>query len=343
VYGDGREVKKAAVTGLACAVVCATGFAKAQNAGPPNAAEKHGQLPPAAVAPIAKPPPKDSNGSGVPSATMAGDSSANIGTRGQDGSAPTAGAPEKIELEEDEPPPPPPPGKPKHDDVAPPISSGVPIAARNSEGLGMPPPEQEESEPFASEKTRLGRHFHNGFYLQMALGLGYLGATASEGGEDLSIDGGAVTGSLWIGGSLVPGFVLGVGTLSTIAVSPHLTYTNANDASLNRTGSSDLSLHLQMFGLVSDIYPDPRSGLHFQAMLGYAVLSATQNGQSTSTNDPTGLGLMGGIGYDFWVSNEWSVGVLARVAYAATKFDDTGANVGIPTTAPGLLATFTYN
>lgn len=297
---------------------------------PPKAAEKHSQAPLPAPAPTAN----ESDGSAAPGAPTSGDSSTSIGAPEKEGSAPTAVTPEKIELEEDEPAPQPPPRKPK---------LAAPVASWNSDDPEVAPREQEESEHVATEKPRSGRHFHNGFYLQMALGLGYLGASASEGGEDLSVDGAAVTGSLWIGGSVLPGFVLGGGTLSAIAVSPHVTYTNANYPSLNESRSSDVSLHLQMFGLVSDIYPDPRTGFHFQAMIGYAVLSASRDGQSTSTNDPSGLGLMGGIGYDFWVSNEWSVGVLARFAYAATKFEDAGASLDLPTTAPGLLATFTYN
>ncbi|HEY5376413.1 MAG TPA: hypothetical protein VIK01_22185 [Polyangiaceae bacterium] len=44
-----------------------------------------------------------------------------------------------------------------------------------------------------------------------------------------------------------------------------------------------------------------------------------------------------------WASNEWSIGVLGRLAYAATKFQDAGTSYSLPTTAPGLLATFTYN
>jgi len=255
----------------------------------------------------------------------------------QNGVAASAPEPEKVELEEDEAAPPPP--KPRHESHATSMDSEDPPASRRENE------ESAESTPAESTKTpSRGAHFHDGFYLQIALGPGYLGASASEAGEDLSVEGGAITGSLWIGGSVTPGFVLGGGTLGAVAVNPKVTYTNANDPSSNLTTTSEATLQLQMFGLVSDFYPNPRSGLHLQAMLGYAVLSSRRNGQSTTSNsDPSGLGLMGGVGYDGWVSDDWSIGVVVRVAYAATRYDDAGSSLSLPTIAPGLLATFTYN
>ena len=52
---------------------------------------------------------------------------------------------------------------------------------------------------------------------------------------------------------------------------------------------------------------------------------------------------MGGVGYYAWVSDDWGIGVLVRVAYAATRFDNAGSSLSLPTIAPGLVATFTYN
>ena len=176
---------------------------------------------------------------------------------------------------------------------------------------------------------------HEGFYLQMTLGGGYLGTSASADGEALSLHGGAINGSLWIGGSLAPGFVLGGGTSSSIAIRPKVKET-VNGQVLD-VGNVNAGLQLNMIGLVSDFYPNPTKGLHFQAMLGYAVVSITQDGASSVS--PSGVGLIGGVGYDFWVSEEWSIGVLGNVAYAAAKLHD----VSYPTVSPALLASFTYN
>ncbi len=181
---------------------------------------------------------------------------------------------------------------------------------------------------------------HEGFYLQMTLGGGYLRSSASfplsGSNEDVSYYGGAVNGSLWIGGSLVPGFVLGGGTLGAIAISPSAKVTYQGQSETG-TSNSSTSLQLNMIGLISDYYPNPSKGLHFQALLGYAVMSL--NDHNSSNYSASGLGVMGGVGYEFWVSEEWSIGVLGRFAYAATKYQDTSW----PTIAPALLASFTYN
>ena len=180
-------------------------------------------------------------------------------------------------------------------------------------------------------------HRHDGFYLQMTVGAGYLSSSADFGAIHSRIYGGALAGSLWMGGSVMPGFALGGGLIGDIAFAPSQKLSGGGMSSTTRAGT-DQALQLQMIGLVTDIYPNPKQGLHFQAMLGYAVLSVSNNGD-TGDVSPSGVGVLGGVGYDFWISEEWSMGVLGRVAYAAAKLNDQ-AN---PTIAPALLASFTYN
>jgi len=176
---------------------------------------------------------------------------------------------------------------------------------------------------------------HEGFYLQMAGGGGYLGTSASGNGERLSIRGGAFSGSVWIGGSLVPGLVLGAGTSSTIAIRPKAEETLQDQA--QDLGDSKPGMVLNVIGLVSDFYPNPQRGLHFQALLGYGVLTITQNG--SSSHSASGIALMGGVGYDFWVGAEWSAGVLGRLQYCGAKLND----ASYPTLSPTLLASLTFN
>jgi hypothetical protein len=181
---------------------------------------------------------------------------------------------------------------------------------------------------------------HDGFYLQMSLGLGYLKQSANSDGEQSAITGASLNSSLWIGGSLIPGLVLGGGTLDAIAINPSLRDTAAGST----TKSTTYSRQLQIVGLVSDFYPDPRSGLHFKAMIGYAQLPLIKT-DNYGYSVPSGLGVMAGVGYDFWVSQEWSIGVLGRFSYAALSDhdDDDGGPTANPTVAPAALASFTYN
>ncbi len=180
-------------------------------------------------------------------------------------------------------------------------------------------------------------HEHEGFYLQMTFGGGYLTTSAKIEERESSIYGGAINGSIWIGGSLVPGFVLGGGLLGAVAIAPSQKFKLNGQTVDTRSSGTDTSLQLQMIGLVGDYYPNPSKGLHFQGMLGYAVMSLNVNGASSFS--PSGVGVVGGVGYDFWVSEEWSIGVLGRFAYVAAKYQDESW----PTLAPALVASFTYN
>lgn len=326
-------MKKSVVSGFAWVLVWMTATAQAQTTG--GAARTRAEVPVPSPTRAVPPAPAGSSPAAAPVTSAPGDSEPDAPTSEQGGVAAAAPEAEEVELEEDEPARPP-PRKPKRKRQVTTLNSADSMAGREE------PEEGEESVPAVSPRGQRRARFHDGFYLQMALGLGYLRASASEGGEDLSVEGGAVTGSLWIGGSIAPGFVVGAGSLGTVAVSPSVTYANANDPSLNRS-TSGVALQLEMFGLVSDLYPDPRSGLHFQTMFGYAVLSTSRNGDTSNGDGASGLGLMGGVGYDSWVGDDWSIGFLARVVYAATKFDSAGVSLNFPTVVPGVVATFTYN
>jgi hypothetical protein len=68
-----------------------------------------------------------------------------------------------------------------------------------------------------------------------------------------------------------------------------------------------------------DYYPSAASGFHVQALAGPAAHGRADLGGGA----PSGFGLMGGIGYDAWVSSKWSVGVLGRVTYTNTTVNVT--------------------
>jgi len=185
-------------------------------------------------------------------------------------------------------------------------------------------------------------HTHDGFFFQGNIGLGYLSTSPDFGDIELvdgdpKISGFGVGGGLLFGGTPAPGLVIGGGTANVVAISPKYTVDGEEIEAFD-----DVNLNLSTIGVFGTFYPDPHGGLSLHLMLAYAVLSASSDGD-TSDNNPDGPAITAGLGYDFWVAPEWSIGVFGRFTYAATKWEEDGFEAKYPVLAPALLATFTYH
>ena len=180
---------------------------------------------------------------------------------------------------------------------------------------------------------------HDGFYFRGATGLGYLKSSVSlsvPGFPESSLSGLAIGFDAWFGGSPIPGLAIGGGLTSYDVPSPSV-------KSGGQSQSANGHLMLSIVGAFGDYYFNPNQGLHAEALLGFGVLSAQDNQGNTSNNDPSGLALGLGFGNDWWVSDEWSIGVLGRFIYAPLSYSAGGATAKYSTITPALMATFTFN
>lgn len=198
--------------------------------------------------------------------------------------------------------------------------------------------------PPPMETTKPGARLHDGFYLRMSFGIGSGSATETlqtngASSPDVKFTGTAMMFDLLIGGSPVPGFVLGGGLVGHRILSPKLKVGGVDYG----TANSDVSLDLSTIGLFTAIYPDPTSGFNVHALLGYGVISVSDGNNNTSSNNPSGLSIMGGIGYDFWVGEQWSLGPDLRVAYAKTSYSVDGSEDKVSMFVPTLSFTATYH
>lgn len=174
---------------------------------------------------------------------------------------------------------------------------------------------------------------HDGFYMSFNAGLGYL-STSGEPlpGFEESVSGVSSPFAFWLGGTVGP-VAIGGGFFTDYVFSPSY---EANG--IEAPDGADLSLMLFSLGVFADIYPDPHSGLHIMPYLGWGGVELSVNGNSGGS-DPTGLVTAVGVGYDFWVASEWSLGVMGRFAYAPLSMNDTAYG----TIAPAILFTATYH
>lgn len=219
--------------------------------------------------------------------------------------------------------------------------------------LAMPTPDGAE-EVKAGAAGQPSGHVHDGFYLRFGTGFGgydeRLGSrsSATYAGEIEGRNRGLATlGELSLGGTVGRGWVVGGGVFSADVLAT--TYKSGEDSSQLPPTELDPELrNVALIGPFFDRYPDPTEGFHFQAALGIATLTPRVFGHSGTEQSEylaAGGGVMLGAGYDWWVAEEWSLGVLARTTAALVSGSD-ASDVRwwhVVVTSPGLLLTLTYH
>ncbi len=174
---------------------------------------------------------------------------------------------------------------------------------------------------------------HQGFYLNLDLGFGYLGSSFSEGGTDVKLSGGAGEFSVAIGGAVSENLIL-AGQFWLYSVSdPKVT---VNSQSVTASGAT-----LRLTGIGVDlVYYMMPANLYLSIAPALTSLSLEYGGVSSTTE--TGLGVRLAVGKEWWVSERWGIGVDGNMVLASNK--DKGA--GAPTWgsfAIGVAFSATYN
>lgn len=238
------------------------------------------------------------------------------------------------------PPPPPPPGAAleiaSHDGS----SDAVPEKEPNPWG---PRHERDPRYAFDPPVKEPGDFKHDGFLLRFAAGpayvLGEVSGSLTEGAVMAGYGGGfdavALRVDATIGGSVFEGLALGLRGGFLLLPDPQL------DATSPFTGSEiDVAAAIApMVGLVADWYPQPDSGLHLYGGPSFTMFNLSDDG-AFKTTELIGIMASFGLGYEAWVSEQWSFGALAGVdlAFYGGDTDDEAHFV-----VPGLQLAFTYH
>jgi hypothetical protein len=188
-------------------------------------------------------------------------------------------------------------------------------------------------------------HRHDGFYLRLATGFGPYNESIGLPHEmaHTSVSGIASTGEFAVGGSLRPGFIVGGAIWSTTVLASD----TRTDPGAIVPPSTQESGSFSVIGPWFDYYFDPRGGLHLPASVGLAVVRGIDaQGASLHRDDVAfGAGILAGIGYEWWVSDEWSVGITGRLTgiVATSKESDGNRWMHLIGSSPSVLFTVTYN
>lgn len=244
-----------------------------------------------------------------------------------------------------------------------PAPGSAPVGVPPPPPPGPPPPGYGEPPP-PPPKPATGAYEHDGFYLRVGLGVGYMAFDYSrddrEGGVPVagSAADAATAFEFAIGGSVAPGFVL-AGIISASGINAP----ESEDATINGVPIASASRPEELgnttyglIGVMGDWYIDPKQGFHVQGALGIAgVAFAEESGRlhdvtvddeprvvrATGKHDAGGFGVMVGAGYEFWVGSQVGIGPLLRFDYGSAQSEkkDWQHNAW----ALSLLATLTYH
>jgi hypothetical protein len=227
-----------------------------------------------------------------------------------------------------------------------PLFSGIARAEDPSgtDGTGYTPPESVDRVPQETTLRSLP-HRHDGFYLRLATGFGPYNESIARPGETAhtTVSGMASTGDFAIGGSPRPGLILG-GAIWTTSV---LASDTRTDSGYPVPPSTSQSGSYSVLGPWMDYYFNPHGGLHMPAGIGFAVVRGIdpQGARVHSDDVAYGAGILAGLGYDWWVGDEWSVGITGRLTgIVGTSVDADGHRwVHLIGSSPSVLFAVTYN
>jgi hypothetical protein len=230
-----------------------------------------------------------------------------------------------------------------------------------------PPPESAGDGEWTWQPAAHGQYLHDGFYLSLGLGAGLIEAQFANSaavGRPWASGTGFAT-EIAIGGAIADGWTIGGRFLDVVSPSAQgvlrteVPVVGGPPDTLSSYDARDL-MWFSMAQLFVDAYPTPKRGLHLQAGVGpaslqfrsqqaWSFMGASSFGGSQKTN--WGVGGSVGIGWDGWISPQWSAGVLlnlsaARLWGAPNAYDpNTRADVAgaITVLSPALLFKLTYN
>jgi hypothetical protein len=189
-------------------------------------------------------------------------------------------------------------------------------------GYGQPgygQPGMTEPPPPPAPPENATAYNHDGFFFRMGLGLAYASAPLEVEGEDAgSAKGAGVSVEFLFGGTPAPGVVIGGGLIGHTFPSPTLEDEDGDEAPFDST------LNLSTIDIFLNLYPDPKQGFQVQALLGFALATLVDDDGDAVFVDPTndedveftGPVVGAGVGYEGFVGQQWSIGVMGRVLYA---------------------------
>ncbi len=242
-------------------------------------------------------------------------------------------------------PPPPPSGYPPPAGYAPPPgyppAQGYPPPGYPPPPPGYPPPPPRYYHgPYSqAPATAPGWHLHDGTYVRLQLGFGYTSMSTTVSGGDFKVSGGGAALGIAIGGAITNNLIIYGTLVDSIASDPTL---EQNGVSMTAKGAS-----AGVVGVGGGLayYLDGNVYLAGSLLASQLVIDDS-DGHQVGKSD-WGFTFEGLLGKEWWVSDNWGLGVSLEAMLGRMKDQDTGLAPGSPPTwsvaAFNVLFSATYN
>jgi hypothetical protein len=210
----------------------------------------------------------------------------------------------------------------------------VPSAALAQPGAAPPPPPPPPGYgpgPAAYGAADPGAHRHDGFYLRFFLGLGYTSMNLDD--ADLTVSGAGGAFGIAAGVAVSENFIIFAEIFDDIAVNPKI---EMGGSSLD---TEDVNAGVVAIGLGAAYYFP--SNMYLSGTLSMGQITVQQDGEEIGESDfGPGVSLM--VGKEWWVSNNWGLGVALQL-YAGSMKDSEDGGPTWKTTAAAIVGSATFN
>jgi hypothetical protein len=195
-----------------------------------------------------------------------------------------------------------------------------------------PPP---SSYPMAPAESMEGFHTHDGFFLQVHLGISATGFSSKQAGVKTNYVGGGISSGVAVGGVIAHNLVLYGAFFGTDTGNPDKQVAGASvNSDLNEIGVAAFGPGLA--------YYFERCNLYLSATFGLAGFAANDGAGVKVDSSKSGAACDFMVGKEWWVSRDWGLGIAGELMAASLK----DKNVpGLTWSASGLSVLFsaTYN
>jgi hypothetical protein len=203
------------------------------------------------------------------------------------------------------------------------LASGAPLVGESvgfaqqyygpAYGPPPPPPPPGYYHPRHARPYYYAPQGHNGFFLQLTAGVGYLTASETVGGQDATYSGFGFTASGLMGGAIAPNLILFGEMVGTSILDADLTSSGVYQ------GSSGYDM--TMFGIGPGIlyYFEPVN-VYVSGTLAFTKMFISYTGDGYPAGDTNwGIGADFKVGREWWVLPRWGIGIAGMVHLASMK------------------------